>query len=66
MERFVLTSAGRYGMDLYRFGGGMKGALNAFLACDGGRGVRGVLMGTRRGDPNGGQFPSQLPRLSCR
>ncbi|ORX34999.1 hypothetical protein BD324DRAFT_633572 [Kockovaella imperatae] len=53
LETFVLDSAERYGMDLYRFGGGMKAALEEYLNCGGGRGVKGVLVGTRRGDPNG-------------
>ncbi len=58
LESFVLSSADRYGMDLYRFGGGMKAALNEYLGCGGGKGVRGVLVGTRRGDPNGGECRS--------
>lgn len=32
----------------------MKAALRAYLACEGGNGVTGMLMGTRRSDPNGG------------
>lgn len=58
LESFVLSSADRYGLDLYRFGGGMKAALSEYLGCGGGRGVRGVLVGTRRGDPNGGMYSS--------
>ncbi|RXK36665.1 hypothetical protein M231_06052 [Tremella mesenterica] len=53
LETFVLDCTERYGMDLYRFGGGMKGALCSYLDCQGGKGVKGVLMGTRKGDPNG-------------
>ncbi|ORY27375.1 hypothetical protein BCR39DRAFT_538543 [Naematelia encephala] len=53
LEEFVLSSAQLYGLDLYRFGGGMKAALLEYLGCGGGKGVRGVLVGTRRGDPNG-------------
>ena len=33
----------------------MKAALSGYLSCESGKGVRGVLMGTRRGDPNGGE-----------
>lgn len=52
----MVDSARRYGMDLYRFGGGMKAALGEYLACGGGKGVKGVLVGTRAGDPNGGEL----------
>jgi FAD synthetase len=58
LESFVLSSAETYGLDLYRFGGGMKAALSQYLGCGGGRGVRAVLVGTRRGDPNGGELES--------
>lgn len=34
----------------------MKAALEEWLGCGGGRGVKGVLVGTRQGDPNDGQF----------
>ena len=54
LETFVMDSTERYGLDLYRFGGGMKAALEEYLHCRGGKGVKGVLVGTRRGDPNGG------------
>ena len=79
LETFVLESTERYGLDLYRFGGGMKAALEEYLGCGGGKGVKGVLVGTRRGDPNGGmcplywcralrvnRWPSLMPRLRCR
>ena len=55
LDTFVLDSATRYGLDLYRFGGGMKAALSEYLGCNGGKGVKGVLVGTRHGDPNGGK-----------
>ena len=32
----------------------MKAALSEYLACGGGKGVSAVLVGTRKGDPNGG------------
>jgi FAD synthetase len=48
-------------MDLYRFGGGMKSALGEYLGCEVGKGVKGMLMGTRKGDPNGGKFLFNLP-----
>lgn len=50
-----MESTSRYGLDLYRFGGGMKAALEEYLGCGGGKGVRGVLVGTRHGDPNGSE-----------
>ncbi|EIW73136.1 hypothetical protein TREMEDRAFT_25020 [Tremella mesenterica DSM 1558] len=53
----------RYGMDLYRFGGGMKGALCSYLDCQGGKGVKGVLMGTRKGDPNGAPTDPSWPSI---
>ncbi|WVQ85210.1 hypothetical protein IAT38_007375 [Cryptococcus sp. DSM 104549] len=53
LDEFVLSCTGRYGLDLYRFGGGMKAALEEWLACGGGKGVKAVLVGTRQGDPNG-------------
>ncbi|KAK4683797.1 FAD synthetase, partial [Tremellales sp. Uapishka_1] len=53
LEAFVLASVSAYNLDLYRFGGGMKVALTEYLRCGGGRGVKGVMVGTRRGDPNG-------------
>ena len=34
----------------------MKAALSEYLMCSGGRGVKAVLVGTRSGDPNGGEF----------
>lgn len=34
----------------------MKAALEEWLGCGGGRGVKGVLVGIRQGDPNDGQF----------
>jgi FAD synthetase len=51
----VIDSTRQYNLDLYRFGGGMKGALEEYLG-DGGKGVKAVLVGTRRGDPNGGEL----------
>lgn len=54
LDQFVLDTVKRYGMDLHHFGGGMKAALNAYFRCEGGKGVTAMLMGTRRGDPNGG------------
>lgn len=53
LDTFTDDSVIRYGMDLYRFGGDMKAALREYLECGGGRGVKGVLVGTRTGDPNG-------------
>ncbi|WWD22839.1 hypothetical protein CI109_107333 [Kwoniella shandongensis] len=53
LDEFVLDITKRYAMDLYRFGGGMKAALEEYLGCGGGKGVKGVLVGTRQGDPNG-------------
>lgn len=34
----------------------MKAALEEWLGCGGGRGVKGVLVGIRQGDPNDGQY----------
>lgn len=57
LETFVSESAERYNMRLVRFGGkGMKVALEDYLGSEQGRGVRAMLMGTRRGDPNGGEY----------
>ncbi|BEI90161.1 uncharacterized protein CcaverHIS019_0302310 [Cutaneotrichosporon cavernicola] len=53
LETFVIDSATRYGLDLWRFGGGMKSALSEYLGCGGGKDVRAILLGTRQGDPNG-------------
>lgn len=53
LDTFTDESVTRYGMDLYRFGGDMKAALTEYLQCGGGKGVKGVLVGTRTGDPNG-------------
>ncbi|GMK58182.1 hypothetical protein CspeluHIS016_0502140 [Cutaneotrichosporon spelunceum] len=53
LERFVIDSATRYRLDLWRFGGGMKSALSEYLGCGGGKDVRAILLGTRQGDPNG-------------
>ncbi|WVQ92827.1 hypothetical protein IAS59_006644 [Cryptococcus gattii] len=52
LDTFVISSTKLYGLDLYRFGGGMKAALEDWLGCGGGRGVKSVLVGTRQGDPN--------------
>ncbi|KAI9633133.1 putative FMN adenylyltransferase [Dioszegia hungarica] len=57
LDEFVLSSAELYGMDLYRFGGGMKAALGGYLGGEAGKGVKGMLMGTRKGDPNGDVEP---------
>lgn len=65
LDQFVISSAERYGLDLYRFGGGMKAALEEYLGCGGGKGVRGVLVGTRRGDPNGGKPSSNISVISA-
>ncbi|TYJ58626.1 hypothetical protein B9479_000461 [Cryptococcus floricola] len=54
LDEFVLACTERYGLDLWRFGGGMKSALEEWLKCGGGKSVKGVLVGTRQGDPNGG------------
>lgn len=56
LDDFVLASAELYGLDLHRFGGGMKAALRDYLGCQGGQGVKGMLMGTREGDPNGSEW----------
>jgi FAD synthetase len=53
LDDFTDDSVTRYGMDLHRFGGNMKAALTDYLSCGGGTGVRGILVGTRTGDPNG-------------
>ncbi|ODN80467.1 hypothetical protein L202_02707 [Cryptococcus amylolentus CBS 6039] len=53
LDEFVLACTERYGLDLWRFGGGMKSALEEWLKCGGGKSVKGVLVGTRQGDPNG-------------
>ncbi|KLT40178.1 adenine nucleotide alpha hydrolases-like protein [Cutaneotrichosporon oleaginosum] len=52
-NKFVIDSATRYKLDLWRFGGGMKSALSEYLGCGGGSDVRAILLGTRQGDPNG-------------
>lgn len=61
LDKFVISSTKLYGLDLYRFGGGMKAALEDWLGCGGGRAVKSVLVGTRLGDPNDGQFISIHP-----
>lgn len=53
LETFVETSAAIYNLHLVREGGGMKAALQTFLATGVGHGVQAVLVGTRRGDPHG-------------
>jgi FAD synthetase len=55
LDTFVDISAQRYNLNLVRFGGGMKIALERFLDGDVGKGVKAVLVGTRRGDPHGGE-----------
>lgn len=52
LESFVESSIHRYNLDLERLGGGMKVALEGFLQSKG-KGVKAVLVGTRRGDPHG-------------
>nr|ODO02192.1 FMN adenylyltransferase [Cryptococcus depauperatus CBS 7855] len=58
LDRFVIASTKLYGLDLWRFGGGMKDALEQWLSCKendgrgGGSGVEAVMIGTRKGDPN--------------
>lgn len=64
MEEFVIASAERYALDLWRFGGGMKAALEEYLSCTGGKEIRAILLGTRQGDPNGSECLSQLNQ-SC-
>jgi FAD synthetase len=63
LDSFTEDSVTRYGMDLYRFGGDMKAALTEYLRCGGGKGVKGVLVGTRSGDPNGRASLSLLGRI---
>lgn len=56
LEAFVLYEVELYGLDLYRFGGGMKAALGAYLDCEGGRDIKAILLGTRQNDPNGSEY----------
>ncbi|WWC85694.1 uncharacterized protein L201_000560 [Kwoniella dendrophila CBS 6074] len=51
LDEFVLSCTSKYNLDLYRFGGGMKLALEEWLN-KGGKGCKSVLVGTRKGDPN--------------
>ena len=60
LDDFTADSVTRYGMDIYRYGGDMKAALNRYLAEDGGKGVKAILVGTRTGDPNGSKSASLL------
>lgn len=55
MEEFVVECAERYSLDLWRFGGGMKAALEEYLQCTGGKEIKAILLGTRQGDPNGSE-----------
>lgn len=55
LEAFVLSEVELYGLDLYRFGGGMKAALGAYLSCEGGKDIKAILLGTRQNDPNGSE-----------
>jgi FAD synthetase len=55
LDDFVVDSVERYVLDLHRFGGGMKAALSDYLKT-GGMGVFGMLLGTRKTDPNGGKL----------
>ncbi|WWC57932.1 uncharacterized protein I303_100467 [Kwoniella dejecticola CBS 10117] len=53
LDQFVLSCTKLYKLDLYRFGGGMKIALEEWLNDEeGGKGCKCVLVGTRKGDPN--------------
>lgn len=56
LEEFVLSEVQLYGLDLYRFGGGMKAALGAYLSCEGGKDIKAILLGTRQNDPNGSKW----------
>lgn len=56
LEAFVLSEVELYGLDLYRFGGGMKAALGAYLDCEGGKDIKAILLGTRQNDPNGSEL----------
>ncbi|WWC66944.1 uncharacterized protein I206_100851 [Kwoniella pini CBS 10737] len=51
LDEFVLDCIKLYKLDLYRFGGGMKNALEEWLNTEG-KGCKSVLVGTRKGDPN--------------
>jgi FAD synthetase len=64
LDTFTDDSVIRYGMDLYRFGGDMRAALRSYLECGGGKGVKGVLVGTRTGDPNGRTSLSGVRRVT--
>lgn len=65
VEAFVAVCAARYHLDLEAVEGSMKDALQVYL--DGrkasGRAVKAVLVGTRRGDPHGGE--SRGARCPC-
>lgn len=78
VEDFVDQAVHDYNLDLVRLGGGMKSALGLYLDDSGeggavgseeegkgkgqGKGVKGMLVGTRRNDPHGGTFaPFLLP-----
>lgn len=61
LEAFVLSEVQLYGLDLYRFGGGMKAALAAYLGCQGGKEIKAILLGTRQNDPNGSEYWLQAP-----
>ncbi|ADV24661.1 FMN adenylyltransferase [Cryptococcus gattii Ru294] len=49
--------------ELDTFGGGMKAALEDWLGCGGGRGVKSVLVGTRQGDPNDAPTDPSWPQF---
>jgi FAD synthetase len=53
VESFVDDSVIQYNLELVRLPGSMKQALSDYLEGDG-KGVKGVLVGTRRNDPHGG------------
>lgn len=42
----------------------MKAALAGYLGSEAGEGVKGILMGTRKGDPNGGKWIYRCCRRS--
>ncbi|CED82733.1 3'-phosphoadenosine 5'-phosphosulfate sulfotransferase (PAPS reductase)/FAD synthetase and related enzymes [Phaffia rhodozyma] len=71
VEKFVDYSVKAYGLDLVRISGGMKAALGVYLGegdnrngepdWGRGKGVKGVLVGTRRGDPHGSSLSLTQP-----
>jgi FAD synthetase len=61
LDHFVQRSADWYGLDLIRYGGGMKRALAEFQASSQGNAVRAFFVGTRRGDPHGARLGKRTP-----